>query len=84
MAADERRFKWYNFEFDDHITAKLQMIKELSARIGHTEKVEKVRVLENLTGHVGISRREGRRKVTDGFAVTLVSTALDLQRFSFE
>jgi hypothetical protein len=50
----------------------------LSARIGRSEKVEEVRVLENLAGHIGIGGREDCRKVGNGFALTLVSTILDL------
>jgi hypothetical protein len=51
----------------------------LSTRIGCAEEVEEVRVLKNLTGHIGIGGRESRREVGDGFALAFVSTIFDLE-----
>ena len=43
------------------------------------EKIEKVRIFEQLDGEIGLRRRKGLREVGNGVAVTLVGLTLDLQ-----
>ena len=43
------------------------------------EEIEKVGILEQLRGEIGLRRREGLAEVGDGLALTLVGLALDLE-----
>src|SRR5262249_37349098 len=47
--------------------------------VGQGEEVERVGVLEDLTGQVRLRRREGALEVGDGLALTAIQAALDLK-----
>jgi hypothetical protein len=49
-----------------------------SAWIGSPQKVEEVRILEELSGHVGVSRRHGMSEIILSFAQTKMQLLLDL------
>jgi hypothetical protein len=51
----------------------------LAPGICGAEEVEKVRVLENLPGHVRVRRRQRSLEVGEGLALALIGAALDLE-----